>query len=56
MKTRPTYYERRMAIEDCREACRYNVLRTDDEQRKVNAAAKRACRILGIEHPEDCPR
>ncbi len=46
-------FERNMLIEDCREACRANVLRTDDEHQEVRERAERACRKLGIEFPED---
>ena len=48
-----TELERRMLIEDCRDACRGNVLRTDDEADEVAAKATEACRRLGIEFPED---
>ena len=42
-----------MLIADCLEACKGNVLRTDDEARDVREKAAVACRKLGIEFPED---
>jgi hypothetical protein len=48
-----TTYECQMLIEDCREACRTNVLRTADEATEVRERAAEACRKLGVEYPED---
>jgi len=48
-----TTFEREMLIEDCRAACRDNVLRTDEERAEVWANAEAACERLGISHPED---
>jgi len=48
-----TTFERRMLIADCREACKTNVLRTEEESREVREKAAEACRKLGIEYPED---
>lgn len=48
-----TTFERRMLIEDCREACRHNVERTNEEAARVREKAAEACRKLGIEYPED---
>lgn len=48
-----TAYEIRMLVEDCREACRRDVLRTDEEAAAVRERAAEACRKLGIEYPED---
>jgi hypothetical protein len=48
-----TYAERQELIAACREACRHNVLRTEDEAREVRERAAEACRKLGVEFPED---
>ena len=48
-----TYFERQMAIKDCRDACCCTVERTDKEHRDVAKRAAEACRKLGIEYPED---
>ena len=50
-----SYFERRMAIQDCREALR-NTPRTYDESLQVKQKAAEACRKLGIEFPEDIER
>lgn len=48
-----TYAERQELIADCREACRHDVLRTEDEARQVRERAVEACRKLGVDFPED---
>ncbi len=46
-------FERIMAIETCREACRHNALRTAEEAADLQARTQAACKQLGIEYPED---
>lgn len=48
-----TSFERGMLVEDCREACKGNVLRTDDESREVRERGMAAANRLGYEYPED---
>ena len=49
-------FDRLTLIEDCREACRTNVLRTAEESREVRERAEEACCRLGIESPEDADK
>ena len=51
-----TTFEREMLIADCREACKTNELRTDEERAELWERAKKACQKLGIAHPEDAIR
>lgn len=48
-----TTFERAMLVADCREACKGNVLRTDDEAREVRQKGQAAATALGYEYPED---
>ena len=51
--TEVSYFDRRMMVEDCREALKTNVMRTDEESQIVRAKAAEACRRLGYQTPED---
>lgn len=48
-----SHFDRRMMVEDCREALKTNVMRTDEESQIVRAKAAEACRRLGYQTPED---
>lgn len=48
-----TLFERESLIADCREACKPNVLRIDDEHREVRERGMEAARKLGYAFPDD---
>lgn len=48
-----TAFERLVAIDACRAACRTTALRTDDEAARVKQRGREAALALGYEFPED---
>ena len=48
-----TTFERETLIADCRDACRPNVLRTDDESREIRERGAAAAQRLGFKTADD---